>query len=117
MSENTGKITAIVGAIVDVEFPSNAVPKIYEALVVSEAGLVLETQQQLGDGIVRTIAMGPTDGLKRNLQVVNTGKPITVPVGRETLGRILDVLGNPIDEKGPKGPYSIIPTSQPGRSP
>lgn len=109
MSENTGKIIAVIGAVIDVEFPIKAVPKIYDALVVSETGLVLETQQQLGDGVVRTIAMGSTDGIKRNLSVVNTGKPISIPVGRETLGRIMDVLGKPIDEKGPIGEKQRLP--------
>lgn len=96
-----GKIVSIVGAIVDVEFPSGSVPKIHDALKVNATGLILETQQQLGDGVVRTIAMGPTDGLQRQLEVANTGGPITVPVGKATLGRIIDVLGNPIDEQGP----------------
>lgn len=111
MSEdnNIGKITAVIGAVIDVEFPLQAVPKVYDALVVNETGLILETQQQLGDGIVRTIAMGSTDGIKRNLAVANTGKPIMVPVGRETLGRIIDVLGNPIDEKGPIGEKQQLP--------
>ncbi len=97
----TGKIVSIVGAVVDVEFPLGFVPKIYDALKVEVAGLTLETQQQLGDGVVRTVAMGPTDGLKLYMQVVNTNAPITIPVGEATLGRIMDVLGNPIDEQGP----------------
>jgi F-type H+-transporting ATPase subunit beta len=97
-----GKIIQIIGAVVDVEFPHNEVPKIYDALKLSDGGsLVLEVQQQLGDGIVRAIAMGSSDGLQRGLDVVNTGKPISVPVGTATLGRIMDVLGNPIDEAGP----------------
>jgi F-type H+-transporting ATPase subunit beta len=96
-----GKIIQIIGPVVDVEFPHNAVPKIYDALVVEEGGLTIEVQQQLGDGIVRGIAMGVSDGLKRNLAVHNTGAPITVPVGPETLGRIMDVLGHPIDDAGP----------------
>src|ERR1700726_4695922 len=100
-----GKIAEIIGAVVDVEFPRNAVPEIYSALNVkekeSEKHLVLEVQQQLGDGVVRTIAMGSTDGLRRGLDVTNTGQPITVPVGKPTLGRIIDVLGTPIDEAGP----------------
>ncbi len=96
-----GKIIEIIGAVIDVEFPRNAVPKIYDALVVIENNLVLEVQQQLGDGVVRTIAMGVTEGLKRGLEVRNTEDPIMVPVGENTLGRIMDVLGNPIDEKGP----------------
>jgi len=97
-----GKITQIIGSVVDVEFPHGSVPKIYDALKLVDGGsLVLEVQQQLGDGIVRSIAMGSSDGLKRGLEVTNTGKPISVPVGKETLGRIMDVLGNPIDEMGP----------------
>lgn len=99
--QQKGKIISIVGAVIDVEFPTDAVPKIYDALIVEDIGLILETQQQLGDGIVRTVAMGTTDGLKRNSEVKNTGAPISVPVGKATLGRIMDVLGNPIDEAGP----------------
>lgn len=98
---SSGKIVQIIGAVVDVEFPREAMPKIYHALIVDDNGLTLEVQQQLGDGIVRTIAMGSTDGLGRDLSVTNTGDPITMPVGQKTLGRIMDVLGNPIDEKGP----------------
>ncbi len=100
---SSGKIVQIIGAVVDVEFPRESLPKIYEALKVASANLVLEVQQQLGDGVVRTIAMGTTDGLKRGLSVETTGAPISVPVGRETLGRIMNVLGEPIDEKGPVG--------------
>ena len=96
-----GKIIQIIGPVVDVEFPHNAVPKIYDALIVEEGGLTIEVQQQLGDGIVRGIAMGVSDGLKRNLSVINTKAPISVPVGPATLGRIMDVLGNPIDDQGP----------------
>ena len=97
-----GKIIQIIGAVVDVEFPRDAVPHIYDALKLVQGGaLVLEVQQQLGDGVVRSIAMGSSDGLQRGLDVVNTGKPICVPVGTGTLGRIMDVLGNPIDEAGP----------------
>ncbi len=97
-----GKIVQIIGAVVDVEFPRNDVPKIYDALKLASGGaLVLEVQQQLGDGIVRTIAMGSSDGLQRGLDIVSTGGPISVPVGTATLGRIMDVLGNPIDEMGP----------------
>lgn len=95
-----GKIISIIGAVVDVEFPPDSIPQIYDALKVVNSDLILETQQQLGDSIVRTIAMGTTDGVKRGLEVMNTGKPISVPVGVETLGRIMDVLGNPIDELG-----------------
>lgn len=97
----TGKIIEIIGAVVDVEFPRDSIPSIYNALHVKENDLILEVQQQLGDGVVRTIAMGSTDGLQRHLEVGNTGKPISVPVGEATLGRIMDVLGKPIDEKGP----------------
>lgn len=97
----TGKITEIIGAVIDVEFPRDAVPKVYDALRVEEKQLTLEVQQQLGDGIVRTIAMGGTEGLKRGLAITNTGEPITVPVGEKTLGRIMNVLGDPIDEAGP----------------
>ncbi|MFN3234828.1 MAG: F0F1 ATP synthase subunit beta [Gammaproteobacteria bacterium] len=105
----TGKIQAIIGAVIDVEFPRDQVPKVYNALKVEETGLTLESQQQLGDGIVRTIAMGGTDGLKRGLTVTDTGKPIMVPVGKKTLGRIMDVLGKPIDEAGPIGEESQLP--------
>ncbi len=96
-----GKIVQIIGAVVDVEFPRNAIPHVYDALKLVDTDLTLEVQQQLGDGVVRTIAMGSTDGLRRGLQVNNTGAPITVPVGKATLGRIMDVLGNPVDEAGP----------------
>jgi F-type H+-transporting ATPase subunit beta len=111
MSTNTeyGKIAEIIGAVVDVEFPRNDVPKIYDALVVEDNGLVLEVQQQLGDGVVRTIAMGPTEGLRRELVVKNTGKPIMVPVGIKTLGRILNVLGEPIDNAGPLETTETLP--------
>ncbi|MCX4186604.1 F0F1 ATP synthase subunit beta [Methylophaga sp. OBS4] len=100
---SSGKIVQIIGAVVDVEFPRDSLPKVYDALMVEEVGLTLEVQQQLGDGVVRAIAMGTTDGLKRSLGVSNTGKAISVPVGQKTLGRIMDVLGNPIDEKGDIG--------------
>ena len=100
---STGNIVEIIGAVIDVEFPRNAVPKIYDALMVTGSGLTLEVQQQLGDGVVRTIAMGSSEGLRRGLDVSNTNEPIMVPVGTETLGRIMDVLGEPIDEKGPIG--------------
>jgi F-type H+/Na+-transporting ATPase subunit beta len=96
-----GKIVQCIGAVVDVEFPRNAMPKIYDALKMAGSALTLEVQQQLGDGIVRTIALGSSDGLRRGLTVQNTGKSIQVPVGRATLGRIMDVLGAPIDERGP----------------
>src|SRR3569832_1573700 len=100
---SSGKIVQIIGAVIDVEFPRDAMPKVYDALNVTDAGLTLEVQQQLGDGVVRTIAMGSTDGLKRGLGVAGTGAPIQVPVGVKTLGRIMDVLGRPIDEAGPIG--------------
>jgi F-type H+-transporting ATPase subunit beta len=98
---SSGNIVEIIGAVVDVEFPRESVPKVYDALLVDDAGLTLEVQQQLGDGIVRTIAMGSTDGIKRGVNVANTGAPISVPVGQGTLGRVMDVLGNPVDEAGP----------------
>ncbi|WAK02236.1 F0F1 ATP synthase subunit beta [Methylobacter sp. YRD-M1] len=100
---SSGKIVQIIGAVVDVEFPREALPKVYDALNVEGKDLVLEVQQQLGDGVVRSIAMGSTDGLSRGLAVSNTNAPISVPVGQETLGRIMNVLGQPIDEKGPIG--------------
>lgn len=96
----TGNIVQVMGAVVDVEFPHQSVPNIYDALAVKELGLILEVEQQLGDGVVRTIAMGTSEGLSRGLQVENTGAPIKVPVGKKTLGRIMDVLGRPIDEQG-----------------
>jgi F-type H+/Na+-transporting ATPase subunit beta len=98
---SSGKIVEIIGAVVDVEFPREAVPKVYEALRLVDADLTLEVQQQLGDGIVRTIAMGTTDGLKRQMTVESTGAAIQVPVGKATLGRVMDVLGNPVDNAGP----------------
>jgi len=100
---SSGRIVQIIGAVIDVEFPREDVPKVYDALQVTDKGLTLEVQQQLGDGIVRTIAMGTTEGVKRGLTVANTGANISVPVGVKTLGRIMDVLGNPIDEAGPIG--------------
>ena len=100
---SSGQIVQIIGAVIDVEFPRDSVPKVYDALKVDGTATTLEVQQQLGDGIVRTIAMGSTEGLKRGLPVSNTHAPISVPVGTATLGRIMDVLGNPIDEAGPIG--------------
>jgi F-type H+-transporting ATPase subunit beta len=103
---STGKVVQIIGAVVDVEFPQDAVPQVYDALNITDgdlSGLVLEVQQQLGGGVVRTIAMGSSDGLRRGLNVENTGSGIKVPVGVETLGRIMNVLGEPIDEAGPIG--------------
>lgn len=96
-----GRIIQIIGAVIDVEFDRHDVPKVYDALKVDNSETTLEVQQQLGDGVVRTIAMGSTEGLKRNMSVTNTGAPISVPVGQGTLGRIMDVLGRPIDEAGP----------------
>jgi F-type H+-transporting ATPase subunit beta len=96
-----GKIVQCIGAVVDVEFPRDRMPKVYDALKMAGSALTLEVQQQLGDGIVRTIALGSSDGLRRGMVVTNTGDAISVPVGTATLGRIMDVLGNPIDERGP----------------
>lgn len=95
-----GNIIEIIGAVVDVQFPREAIPKVYDALTIADGGLTLEVQQQMGDGVVRCIAMGSSDGLRRGLDVTNTGAPISVPVGSGTLGRIMDVLGNPVDEAG-----------------
>jgi F-type H+-transporting ATPase subunit beta len=106
---SAGNIIEIIGAVVDVEFPRDSVPKIYDALKVDAADLTLEVQQQLGDGVVRTIAMGSTDGVRRGLEVLNTGEPIMVPVGEKTLGRIMDVLGNPVDEAGDIGAEKLLP--------
>ena len=108
-AKQIGKVVQCIGAVVDVEFPRDQMPKVYDALQIddkdanaktAEGGLTLEVQQQLGDGIVRTIAMGSTDGLARGTQFISTGAPIQVPVGTGTLGRIMDVLGRPIDEVG-----------------
>ena len=106
---SNGLITQIIGAVIDVEFEKTNVPKVYEALTIDETGTVLEVQQQLGDGVVRAIAMGVTEGLKRGISVSRTNAPISVPVGEETLGRIMDVLGNPIDERGPIGEKEKMP--------
>ena len=106
---SSGKIVQVIGAVIDVEFPRDAVPSIYDALTVGGKDLVLEVQQQLGDGIVRTIAMGSTEGVRRGLDVSNTHSAVSVPVGKETLGRIMDVLGRPIDEKGPIGEQARMP--------
>ena len=108
---NQGRIVQCIGPVVDIQFPRDAMPKVYDALVLdseatsatAESGLTFEVQQQLGDGVVRTIALGSSDGLKRGMGVNNTGKGIAVPVGQATLGRIMDVLGRPIDEAGPIG--------------
>ncbi|MAY40027.1 MAG: F0F1 ATP synthase subunit beta [Spongiibacter sp.] len=100
---SSGRIVQVIGAVIDVEFPRDAVPQVYDALTVTDSGLTLEVQQQLGDGVVRAIALGSSEGLRRGLDVDNTKEKIKVPVGTETLGRIMDVLGNPIDECGPIG--------------
>ena len=104
-----GKIVQCIGAVVDVEFPRDKMPHVYDALKLEGSALTLEVQQQLGDGVVRTIALGSSDGLRRGLMVSNTGNPITVPVGKATLGRIMDVLGNPIDERGPVSAELAMP--------
>jgi F-type H+-transporting ATPase subunit beta len=106
---SNGLVTQIIGAVIDVEFEKNNIPQIYEAIKITDTGTVLEVQQQLGDGIVRAIAMGITEGLKRGLTVERTNAPISVPVGEKTLGRIMDVLGNPIDECGPIGAKEQMP--------
>ncbi len=106
---SAGKVIQIIGAVVDVEFPRDSVPKVYSALTVQNSGLTLEVQQQIGDGVVRTIAMGSSDGLIRGVEVLNTGDPIKVPVGEETLGRIMNVLGEPVDEKGDIGEKKRMP--------
>lgn len=101
MSEaTTGRVTDVIGAVVDIEFPTNNVPRVYDAVRIESNDLTLEVQQQLGDGVVRTIAMGGTEGLQRDVEAINTGAPIQVPVGKATLGRIMNVLGHPIDEAG-----------------
>ncbi len=100
---SSGDVVQVIGAVVDVKFPTDAVPKIYDALEIDDSEIVLEVQQQIGDGVVRTIALGTTDGLRRGMRVKNTGDGIKVPVGLETLGRIMNVLGDPIDERGPIG--------------
>jgi len=106
---SSGRIVQIIGAVIDVEFTRDNVPKVYDALTVDGKDITLEVQQQLGDGIVRTIALGSTEGLSRGLDVVDTGNPVSVPVGVETLGRIMDVLGRPIDERGPIGEKERMP--------
>ena len=111
-----GTVIQIIGAVIDVEFPKENLPKIYDALSVTETGLVLEVQQQLGDGVVRTIAMGPSEGLKRGVSVTNKGKPISVPVGEGTLGRIMNILGEPIDEKGKIATKETMPIHRPAPS-
>ena len=112
----TGKITQIIGAVIDVEFPRESIPNIYEALKLKDVDLTLEVQQQLGDGVVRTIAMGSSGGLKRGIAVESTGKPINVPVGQATLGRIMDVLGTPQDNRGPVAAKETLPIHRPAPS-
>ncbi|MGD2117665.1 MAG: F0F1 ATP synthase subunit beta [Chromatiales bacterium] len=106
---SSGKVVEIIGAVVDVQFERSSLPKIYEALRIESADLTLEVQAQLGDGVVRTIAMGSTDGLKRGVEVTTTGSPIMVPVGQKTLGRVMDVLGRPVDEAGPVDAEKTMP--------
>ena len=106
---STGTTVQIIGAVVDVEFPADQIPKVYDALTIDDADITLEVQQQLGDGVVRTIAMGSSEGLQRGMSVTNSGNPISVPVGEKTLGRIMDVLGTPIDNKGPIGEEERMP--------
>src|SRR6186713_2799401 len=108
-----GKITQIIGAVIDVEFPRDSIPRVYDALKLKDVDLTLEVQQQLGDGVVRTIAMGSSEGLKRGLAVEATGKPINVPVGAATLGRIMDVLGTPQDNRGPVAAEAMLPIHRP----
>jgi F-type H+-transporting ATPase subunit beta len=100
---SSGEVVQVIGAVVDVKFPKDAVPKIYDALKIDDSNVTLEVQQQLGDSVVRTIALGTSDGLRRGMVVENTGEGLKVPVGVKTLGRIMNVLGDPIDEKGPIG--------------
>ena len=106
---STGSVVEIIGAVIDVEFPRDSIPKVYDALKLDETGLTMEVQSQLGDGVVRTIAMGATEGLRRGMEVKNTGEAIRVPVGQKTLGRIMDVLGNPIDNQGDIGHETTMP--------
>ena len=106
---SSGRIVEIIGAVIDVEFERDSVPQVYDALTVDGTEITLEVQQQLGDGVVRTIALGSTEGLSRGLSVEDTGAPVSVPVGTETLGRIMDVLGRPIDERGPVGEKERMP--------
>lgn len=109
----SGRIVQVIGAVIDVEFPREEVPQVYEALRIDDKEITLEVQQQLGDGVVRTIAMGSSEGVSRGLSVSNTQAPISVPVGEETLGRIMDVLGNPIDEQGPINEKERMPIHRP----
>jgi F-type H+-transporting ATPase subunit beta len=113
---SSGKIVQVIGAVIDVEFPRDQIPKVYEALKLDDIALTLEVQQQLGDGMVRTIAMGASEGLKRGMGVKTTGAPISVPVGTGTLGRIMDVLGDPADEAGPIKSDVRLPIHRPAPS-
>jgi F-type H+-transporting ATPase subunit beta len=106
---STGNVVEIIGAVIDVEFPRDSIPKVYDALKLDETGLTMEVQAQLGDGVVRAIAMGPTEGLRRGMVVKNTGDAIRVPVGQKTLGRIMNVLGEPIDNQGEIGNEETMP--------
>src|SRR5258708_22666074 len=110
---SSGKIVQIIGAVIEVELPLDQIPKGYDPLKRDEVDLALEVQQQLGDGVVRAIAMGPSEGLRRGLAVTGTGKGISVPVGMGTLGRIMDVLGKPQDERGPVKATEYLPIHRP----
>ena len=113
---SSGEIVQVIGAVVDVKFPADAMPKVYHAMKLADRDLTLEVQQQLGDGVVRAIAMGSSEGLTRGLEVTNTGGPIEVPVGEKTLGRIMNVLGDPIDKAGPIGEETRLPIHRPAPS-
>ncbi|MEO0616181.1 MAG: F0F1 ATP synthase subunit beta [Pseudomonadota bacterium] len=113
---STGKTVQIIGAVVDVEFPRDDIPSIYDALILDDNGLTMEVQQQLGDGIVRAIAMGASEGLKRGMAVTNTRQPIQVPVGEATLGRVMNVLGQPEDKAGPINSEHMLPIHRPAPS-
>src|SRR5258707_14364649 len=113
MAMSEGKITQIIGAVVDVAFPRDSIPNVYDALKLKDVHLTLEVQRQLGDGVVRTIAMGASEGLKRGLGLQATGAPIWVPVGKGTLGRIMDVLGHPQDNRGPVETQEYLPIHRP----
>ncbi|MEO0952005.1 MAG: F0F1 ATP synthase subunit beta, partial [Pseudomonadota bacterium] len=113
---STGKTVQIIGAVVDVEFPRDDIPSIYDALILDDNGLTMEVQQQLGDGIVRAIAMGASEGLKRGMAVTNTRQPIQVPVGEATLGRVMNVLGQPEDKAGPIEAAQTLPIHRPAPS-
>jgi len=110
---SSGKVVQVIGAVVDVKFPREELPKVYDALMITDSNLTLEVQQQLGDGVVRAIAMGSSEGVSRGLDVTSTGGPIQVPVGQKTLGRIMNVLGVPIDNAGPIGEEKRLPIHRP----